>query len=59
MNQSHRALFLTVPWGTERVLTKTRANTVAAGLQMFELETCWDIDRAEDYYRWLRISEGL
>ena len=59
MNQPHKVLFLSVPWGSERVLTKTRANVVAAGLKLTELETSWDIDRAEDYYRWLRISEGL
>lgn len=58
MKQCYKVLFLSVPWGTERVLTKTRANGIAAGLILSELETCWDIDRPEDYHRWLRISEG-
>ena len=59
MNKSYSALFLSVPWGTDGVLTKTRANSVAAGLKLRELESCWDIDRPEDYYRWSRISDGL
>lgn len=58
MKQCYRALFLTVPWGTERVLIKTRANAIAIGLKMVELDQCWDIDRPEDYYRWLSMSEG-
>jgi len=58
MHDCHKALFLSVPWGTDRVLIKTRANGVAAGLKQAELETSWDIDRVDDYYRWLRISEG-
>ena len=59
MNHPHKTLFLSVPWGTDRVMIKTRANGIAAGLKLIELESCWDIDRVEDYYRWLRISEGL
>lgn len=59
MHDCHKALFFSVPWGTDRVLIKTRANGVAAGLKQVELETSWDIDRVDDYYRWLRISEGL
>ena len=59
MNQLYKALFFSVPWGTDRVLTKTRANSIAAGLKVLELQTCWDIDRPDDYHRWLRISEGL
>lgn len=58
MDRCFRAIFLSVPWGSERVLVKTRANAVAAALKLRELETCWDIDRPEDYYRWLRMSAG-
>ena len=54
MRHYHKALFLTVPWGTERVLVKTRANGVAAGLKMVELDECWDIDRPEDYARYVQ-----
>lgn len=52
MSQYYKALFCSVPWGTDRVMTKTRGNSVAAGLKMVELETCWDIDTPEDYARY-------
>lgn len=53
MNRCHETVFFSVPWGTDRVLIKTRANVVAAGLKMVEMEACWDIDRHEDYLRYL------
>jgi len=52
MSQYYEALFISVPWGTDRVLIKTRGNSVAAGLKLVELEECWDIDTPEDYARY-------
>lgn len=53
MNRHYSDVFLSVPWGTDRVLRKTRANVVALGLKLNELATCWDIDHIEDYERYL------
>lgn len=52
MNNHHSEIFLTVPWGTDRVLRKTRGNIIALGLKYHELDECWDIDRPEDYDRY-------
>lgn len=53
MSQHCSEVFLSVPWGTERVLRKTRANVVALGLRLNELHLSWDIDCFEDYERYL------
>ena len=42
-------VFQSVPWGTGEVLEVTREKIKDNNLTGFELETCWDIDRAEDY----------
>jgi len=57
MNQHHKEIFLTVPWGTDRVLRKTRGNIIALGLKYHELDECWDIDRPEDYDRYLEFRK--
>lgn len=53
MSQHYSEIFLSVPWGTDRVLRKTRANIVALGLTLDEMDACWDVDRIEDYERYL------
>jgi hypothetical protein len=53
MGKLYKDVFLSVPWGTSNVLRKTRGNIVAQALKYKELETCWDIDRVEDYQRYL------
>lgn len=55
MNQHHAEIFLTVPWGSDRVLKKTRGNIIALGLKHHELDECWDIDRPDDYDRYLEL----
>lgn len=58
MNQHHQEVFLSVPWGTDRVLRKTRGNVIALGLKLNELELCWDIDRVEDYDRYQELNRS-
>ena len=53
MNQPHEAIFKSVPWATDKVLATTLENIHTLGLEVTELETCWDIDRPEDYERYL------
>jgi len=45
-------VFQSVPWGSDAVLKTTREKIVRNNLTSFELETCWDIDRVEDYWRY-------
>lgn len=58
MSWFYPEVFLAVPWGTERVLSKTRGNIVALGLKLTALEPCWDIDRAEDYERYKQLKDA-
>jgi rSAM/selenodomain-associated transferase 1 len=44
-------VFAAVEWGSERVLTQTRANLVRAGLALRLLPYVWDVDRPEDLQR--------
>ena len=53
MSKHYKEIFLSVPWGSDRVLKKTRGNIIALGLKVNELPECWDIDRVEDYERYL------
>jgi hypothetical protein len=57
MNKHYSEIFLTVPWSTDRVLRKTRGNIIALGLKYHELDECWDIDRPEDYDRYLELRK--
>lgn len=58
MNQHYRDVFLSVPWGTGGVLRKTRGNVIALGIKLKELDTCWDIDRIEDYHRYQELKRA-
>jgi len=42
------ALFAGIPWGTDRVLARTRATLCGLGLHWAELPTLRDLDRPED-----------
>lgn len=57
MRKFNPVIFQTVSWGSERVLVKTRANIVAAGLTWQELDVTWDIDNIEDYRRYRRLQQ--
>ena len=52
MSQYYSDIFNSVPWGTKHVLRKTKNNIEVNGLCAVELNTCWDIDRLEDYRRY-------
>lgn len=42
-----------IDWGTERVRAQTCVALGAAGCSVHELETVWDVDRLEDWHRFL------
>ncbi len=57
MRELFDKVFLSVPWGTSRVLSKTRGNVVAQALKYKELATSWDVDTLEDYQRYLKVKD--
>jgi rSAM/selenodomain-associated transferase 1 len=44
-------VFAEVPWGTARVMARTRERLAAAAISWRELGALWDVDRPEDYAR--------
>lgn len=58
MRANYDKVFLSVPWGSSRVLTRTRGNIVAQALKYKELATSWDVDTLEDYQRYQRIKNS-
>jgi len=49
----HPELFNNIEWGSDKVLQQTQAKVASLGLSLCQLATCWDIDREEDYKRYL------
>jgi len=54
LTQSNRRLFEGIAWGSETVLADTRARLRELAWRWHELDTLWDVDRAEDYQRLLK-----
>ena len=50
-------LFTDMPWGTDAVMSETRARLRRLGWNWTELEPVWDVDRPADYER--LCMEGL
>ena len=53
MNQSYDVLFQKIDWGTPEVMPQSRKRLDENSISYYELEPCWDIDRLEDYQRYL------
>ena len=51
------SLFRGMHWGTRDVWSETRARLEKSALAWAALETCWDVDRPEDYKR--ALAGGL
>jgi uncharacterized protein len=47
------ALFSGIEWGADQVLARTRQKLLASGWNWRELAMRWDVDRPEDFDRWL------
>ncbi len=47
-------LYHDIDWGSDRVMQQTRRQANALGLQLGEMPECWDIDREQDYRRYLQ-----
>lgn len=52
LRQPQPTLFQDMPWSTDRVLAETRLRARQARLDVYELDTLWDVDRPEDLLRW-------
>jgi rSAM/selenodomain-associated transferase 1 len=46
-------IFKDVPWGSKNALEATRRNLLTLRYKVAELATRWDVDRPEDYLRWV------
>jgi len=47
-------LFEDIAWGSDRVMAETRVRLEQRGWTWRELETLWDVDRPEDYARFIK-----
>lgn len=57
MRQAHGFLFSGISWGSEKVMQQTRRRLDENDVSCVELTSCWDIDRLEDYQRYLDLLE--
>ena len=56
MHQAHKFLFEEISWGSADVMQQTRSKLNEKNVSFEELASCWDIDRFEDYQRYLAIE---
>jgi rSAM/selenodomain-associated transferase 1 len=55
LNQPQPELFVAMPWGSELVMSETRARCQQLGLVYHELATQWDVDTPADWRRLLTV----
>ncbi len=53
LQKPHKFLFQDITWGSAQVMQQSRNKLNKNSISFYELETCWDIDRVEDYQRYL------
>jgi len=56
LQKPYEFLFQDVSWGSAEVMSQSRSKLNKNGISFHELATCWDIDRLEDYQRYLAIK---
>lgn len=56
MQQPHDYLFLDISWGSDQVMQQSRDALAKHGISYQELAPCWDVDRLEDYQRYLALK---
>ena len=57
LQQPYEFLFQGISWGSAKVMQQSRSKLIKNGISFDELATCWDIDRLEDYQRYLLFKE--
>jgi len=58
VDDNYPALFDGISWGTEKVMQQTRDRISQSDLSSYETESRWDIDRPEDYQRYLLLKNN-
>jgi len=56
--QAFDFLFQDISWGSAKVMPQSRDRLDANFVLYKELATCWDVDRVEDYQRYLAMSKN-
>lgn len=57
MRQAHAFLFQDICWGSAEVMQQTKNKLNENAISFEELASCWDIDRLEDYQRYLATEK--
>ena len=55
MKKPNTFLFQNVDWGSESVMQQSRERLNLNRVSFKELTVCWDVDRLEDYQRYLKL----
>ncbi len=58
LQKPYKFLFQDIAWGSAEVMQQSRDKLNENDISFFELDTCWDIDRVEDYRRYLLFNKG-
>ncbi len=58
MQHAHAFLFQDINWGSADVMQQTRNKLDENGVSFEELASCWDVDRLEDYQRYLTLIKN-
>jgi hypothetical protein len=58
LQKPYEFLFKDISWGSAEVMQQTRDKLKDNNITFNELATCWDIDRLEDYQRYLVFKEN-
>ena len=56
MQQAYKFLFEAISWGSAEVMQQSRNKLNENNVSFAELASCWDIDRLEDYQRYLTMQ---
>jgi uncharacterized protein len=56
MQYPHDFLFKQIAWGSSKVMQQSREQLDLRNVPYAELATCWDVDRLEDFQRYLNIQ---
>ena len=57
MRYPHEFLFQHIAWGSSKVMQQSRDQLELRKVSYAELATCWDVDRLEDYQRYLCLRD--
>ena len=55
LQQAYEFLFKDIDWGSAQVMEQSRNQLKINKIRCSELGTCWDVDRLEDYKRYLAM----